>query len=61
MNVFNYLGEVPWENTIIVLRDPNFDICPMAWCKDNKYLQLQVKIALRNVLAQTGMCPNVLL
>lgn len=39
-----YLGEIPWENTIIVFRDTNFNICPMAWCKCVKYLQLQNNI-----------------
>lgn len=59
----DYLGEIPWENTIIVLRDTNLNICPMAWCKEVKDLQLQDKIRLRLTLAgerYTGMNPNVL-
>lgn len=39
-----YLGEVPWEYTVIVFRDADFNICPMARCKCVKYLQLQNKI-----------------
>lgn len=45
--MFNYLGEIPWENSIIVLRDTNFHICPSARRKEQKYLQLQDRIRLR--------------
>lgn len=38
-----YLGEIPWENTVIVFRDTNFHVCPVAWCKHGKELQLQNK------------------
>lgn len=46
-NVFNYLGEIPWENSIIVLRDTNFHICPSARRKEEKHLQLQDRVRLR--------------
>lgn len=59
-NVFNYLGEIPWENTVIVLRDPNFHICPMARCKDNKYFQLQDKNTHRNCVCSKWNAPDLL-
>lgn len=59
----DYLGEIPWENTIIVLRNTNLNICPMARRKEVKDLQLQEKIRLRLTLAgerYTAMNPKVL-